>query len=420
MGAGSRRTTGRTAEPDPARGPLSGVRVIDLTSVFLGPYCTQILGDMGADVVKVEPPTGDVVRRIGPARNEGMGPIHLSVNRNKRSLVLDLQTPDGREALLKLIATADVFVHSMRAQAIERLGLDYDAVRAVRDDIVYCGAYGFGQDGPYARKPAYDDPVQGATGIAALQGHAQGEPAYVTTVIADKTTGLAAAYSIAMALYSRERNGEGQMIEVPMFETMVSYVMVEQMYGLTFEPAIGSATYPRSTSPFRRPYRTSDGYICVLVYTDRHWDAFFRRAERPDLLEDERFRTIAGRTENIDELYSVLAELIEGRTTAEWLKLLDEADIPALPLNSIEDLLEDPHLTARDFIRTVEHPTEGTIRTVGIPVKFSGTPGSIDRLAPTLGQHSAELLAEAGYSTEEIDGLAQTGVTRCSSGGQRE
>jgi crotonobetainyl-CoA:carnitine CoA-transferase CaiB-like acyl-CoA transferase len=203
------------------------------------------------------------------------------------------------------------------------------------------------------------------------------------------------------------------MIEVPMFETMVSYVMVEQMYGMTFEPAMGSATYPRSTSPFRKPYRTADGHICVLVYTDRHWDAFFRRAGRPDLLEDERFRTIAGRTENIDDLYRLLAELIEGRTTAEWLKLLDEADIPALPLNSIEDLLEDPHLVARDFIRTVTHPTEGAIRTVGIPVKFSGTPGSIGRLAPTLGEHSTELLAEVGYSSGEIDALARAGVTRC-------
>jgi crotonobetainyl-CoA:carnitine CoA-transferase CaiB-like acyl-CoA transferase len=393
------------------RGPLSGVRVIDLTSVFLGPYCTQILGDMGADVIKVESPVGDIVRGIGPARNAGMGPIHLSVNRSKRSLVLDLRKPAGRTVLLKLVETADVFMHSMRPRAIARLGLTYEEVCAARPDVVYCGAYGFAEGGPYADKPAYEDIVQGAAGIASVQGEAEQAPGYVKTAIADKTSGIVAAYAIAMALYHRERTGEGQAIEVPMFETMVAYVLMEQLYGMTFEPAIGGATYPRLVSPDRRPYRTTDGYICVLVYTDKQWARLFELVGRPDLIEDDRFRTISARTENTDELYEFLGQLLERRSTREWLELLEEADIPAMPLNSVEDLLRDPHLTQRGFIRRVSHPTEGEIRTVGIPVRFSRTPGRIERLAPRLGEQTHEVLAELGYSPSEIDALVEKGVT---------
>jgi crotonobetainyl-CoA:carnitine CoA-transferase CaiB-like acyl-CoA transferase len=411
MGVNTHRVRADVEAVEGARGPLSGVRVLDLSAVFLGPYCTQILGDMGADVIKVESPTGDIVRGVGPARNAGMGPIHLCVNRSKRSLVLDLRQPAGRTALLKLVEGVDVFVHSMRPQAIARLGLTYKEVSGVTPDIVYCGACGFGQDGPYADKPAYEDIVQGAAGIAALQSQGQPEPAYVTTSIADKTTGLTAAYAIAMALYRRERTGEGQAIEVPMFETMVSYVLMEQLYGMTFEPPMGEARYPRPVSPERRPYRTADGFICVLVYADKHWEKLFELAGRPELINDERFRTISARTENIDELYELVGDLIERRSTGEWLRLLEEGDIPAMPLNSLEDLLRDPHLDERGFIRSVAHPTEGTIRTAGIPVKFSRTPGRIERLAPRLGEHSEELLAEAGYSESEINTLVEAGVT---------
>jgi crotonobetainyl-CoA:carnitine CoA-transferase CaiB-like acyl-CoA transferase len=392
-------------------GPLTGVRVVDLTSVFLGPYCTQILGDMGADVIKVESPAGDIVRGIGPARHEGMGPLHLSVNRNKRSVVLDLRQPSGHDALLRIAAGADVFVHSMRLQAITRLGLGYEEVAGARPDIVYCAAYGFGEEGSYAGKPAYDDIVQGASGIAALQGLRNGEPEYVTTVIADKTTGLAAAYAIAMALYHRERTGEGQAIEVPMFETMVSFLLVEQLYGMTFDPALGDATYPRTTSEHRRPYRTADGHISVVVYTDEQWQRFFRLAGRPDLVDDERFGTIAGRTEHIDDLYRVVGDLIRPRTTAEWLRLLDEGDIPAMAVRTTDELLADPHLADRELIRAVNHPTEGPIRTVGVPVGFSRTPGRVERMAPLLGEHGPEVLAEAGFSEAEIDDLVHAGVT---------
>jgi crotonobetainyl-CoA:carnitine CoA-transferase CaiB-like acyl-CoA transferase len=405
------RVNTEAAELQAVRGPLTGVRVVDLTSVFLGPYCTQILGDMGADVIKVESPVGDIVRGIGPARNAGMGPIHLNVNRSKRSLVLDLRQAAARTAVLKLVETADVFVHNMRPHAIARLGLTYEKVSAARPDIVYCVACGFGQDGPYAGKPAYEDIVQGAAGLAAVQGQAQPEPGYVKTAIVDKTCGLVAAYAIAMALYHRERTGEGQAIEVPMFETMVSFVLMEQLYGMTFEPAMGGATYPRLVSCDRRPYRTTDGYICVLVYTDRHWAKLFELVGRSDLTADDRFRTIAARTDNTDELYAFLARLLEQRSTREWLELFEQADIPAMPLNSVEDLLHDPHLAERDFIRNVTHHSEGEIRTVGIPVKFSRTPGRIERLAPRLGEQSRELLAEAGFSAAEIDALIEADVT---------
>jgi crotonobetainyl-CoA:carnitine CoA-transferase CaiB-like acyl-CoA transferase len=411
MAVDARKATSGEAEREAVRGPLSGVRVIDLTSVFLGPYCTQILGDMGADVIKVESPVGDIVRGIGPARHPGMGPIHLSVNRSKRSVVLDLSRPEGRTVMLKLAKTADVFMHSMRPQAIARLGLTYEEVSAARRDIVYCGAYGFAQGGPYADKPAYEDIVQGAAGIASVQGQSEEAPGYVKTAIADKTSGLVAAYAIAMALYHRERTGEGQAIEVPMFETMAAYLLMEQLYGMTFEPAIGGPTYPRLVSPDRRPHRTTDGYICVLVYTDRQWRRLFELVGRLDLMEDDRFRTISARTENTDELYEFLGELIARRSTSEWLELLAEADIPAMPLNSVEDLLRDPHLTQRGFIRQVTHPTEGEIRTVGIPVRFSRTPGQVDRLAPRLGEQTREVLAEVGYSTSEIDELVESGVT---------
>lgn len=392
-------------------GPLAGVRVLDLTSVFFGPYCTRLLGDMGADVVKVEPPQGDIVRRIGPSRNADMGAIHLGVNRNKRSLVLDLRNERGRASLLRLAEGADVFIHNVRPKAIARLRLDYDDVAAVRPDIVYCTACGYGQGGPYSDFPAYDDVVQGAAGIAAVQSHGKPDMEYVNTVVADKTSGLAAASAIAMALFHRERTGEGQAIEVPMFETMAAYLLLEQQYGLTFEPAIGGPVYPRSTSPDRRPYRTADGHICIVVYNDTHWKRFFELAGRSDLAADPRFVTIAGRTENIDELYRLVSEIMPQRSTADWLQALLGADIPAMALNTVEDLLADPHLNAAGLFELHEHPTEGAIRTIGVPVKFSKSPGGVERLAPTLGQHSREVLVEAGFESSEIDALHSSGVT---------
>lgn len=382
----------------------------------MGPYCTQLMGDMGADVIKVESPDGDGTRYIGPARNTGMGGVFLNLNRNKRSVVLDLKDERGREALLELARSCDVFIHSMRPQAMERLGLGYEEVRAVNESVIYCGACGFGAGGEYSHKPAYDDMIQGACGLAALQERVAGEPQYVASVVADKVTGMAALQSILAALYYRERTGRGQAVEVPMFETMVSFVLVEHLYGRSFEPAMDEAVYPRPASPHRKPYPTKDGHVSLLAYTDKQWSRFFEIASRPELAQDERFLSLAKRTKNIDELYRIVGEVTRARTTGEWLQSLDAADIPALPVNTTEDLLTDPHLEEVGFFELAEHPTEGTIRHTGVPTNFSETPGRIARYAPRLGEHSIEILSEAGMDTTPFlrDGVTLDGRERAS------
>ncbi|WP_373088771.1 CaiB/BaiF CoA transferase family protein [Sneathiella sp.] len=394
----------------PSSGPLSGIRVADLTSVLLGPFATQILGDMGADVIKVEGPEGDTTRELGPRRSPGMAAIYLNANRNKRGLCIDLKTKDGHAAFLKLLETSDVFIHNMRPSAIKRLALTYEDVRAVNPKIIYCGAYGFGQDGPYANKPAYDDMIQGVSGIASTQSSLMGRPGYLPTVIADKTTGLTAVYSISMALFHRERTGEGQEIKVPMFETMVQFHMLEHLYGENFNPPLGKAGYPRAISRNRHPYKTKDGMIGVLPYVDKQWRAFFTMAGRPELMADPRFTTIDARLDNIDEVYEILGDIIATRTSAEWLADLDAANIPAVPINSPEDLLHDAHLEAIGFWKSMEHPTEGSLTYPGIPTEFSASPGAVRRHAPNLGEHNAEVLAEIGYTDAEIEKMTSAGV----------
>lgn len=394
----------------PSSGPLSGIRVADLTSVLLGPFATQILGDMGADVIKVEGPEGDTTRELGPRRSPGMAAIYLNANRNKRGLCIDLKTKDGHAAFLKLLETSDVFIHNMRPSAIKRLALTYEDVRAVNPNIIYCGAYGFGQDGPYANKPAYDDMIQGVSGIASTQSSLMGRPGYLPTVIADKTTGLTAVYSISMALFHRERTGEGQEIKVPMFETMVQFHMLEHLYGENFNPPLGKAGYPRAISRNRHPYKTKDGMIGVLPYVDKQWRAFFTMAGRPELMADPRFTTIDARLDNIDEVYEILGDIIATRTSGEWLADLDAANIPAVPINSPEDLLHDAHLEAIGFWKSMEHPTEGSLTYPGIPTEFSASPGAVRRHAPNLGEHNAEVLAEIGYTDAEIEKMTSAGV----------
>ncbi len=369
-------------------GPLDGIRILDLTAMLLGPFAMQALGAMGADVIKVEAPDGDAVRAIGPARHQGMAAFFLNVNRNKRSLVLDLKQTAARDALLRLAANADVFVHSMRPQAIERLGLGYDELAAVNPKIIYCGTYGFGGAGPYHHKAAFDDIIQAASGLAEVQGGPDGAPAYVNSPVVDKTVALFVVYAIAMALFHRERTGAGQAIEVPMFETMVAFNMVEHLYGLSFEPPLGTAGFPRALSPERRPYATKDGYLGVLPFLDKHWTAIFELAGRPDLAADPRFDSVAARYENIDALFAELAAIIATRSTAEWLADLDAANVPAMPVNAVQDLPQDAHLKAVDFWRLIDHPSEGTLRTTEVPVGMSKSPGSIRRLAPRLGEHS--------------------------------
>ncbi|MGH3757758.1 CaiB/BaiF CoA transferase family protein [Actinophytocola sp.] len=392
------------------RGPLTGLRVVDLTSVVVGPYCTLALADMGADVIKVESPAGDTMRDIGPRRNPGMGSQFLSLNRNKRSVVLDLKKPAAREALSRLVETADVFIHNMRRPAIERLGLTYGAIAAVNERIVYCTIHGFHSAGPYRDKAAYDDTIQGASGLAAIQSRNGEPPRYVVSAIADKTPAMVALSSVLAALLYRERTGRGQELEVPMFESMTAYVMSEHLYGKTFEPPLGPTIYSRQVSPFRRPHPTADGYICALMYTDEQWDRFFRMISRAELISDPRFLTIGTRTDNIDELYSIVGEALRGRSTADWLSAFEDADIPAMPVNTPDDLLNDKHLRATDFFYLTEHPTEGTVRNVRYPASFSDTPIPLAEPAPTPGQHSHHVLAELGYGEEELKSMVAAGA----------
>ena len=395
-----------TASP----GPLQGIRVIDLTTVMLGPFATQILGEMGADVIKIEAPGGDIGRWTGVAKSPGMSAAHLMKGRNKRSVILDLKQPEAREPLRRLVESADVFVHNIRPQAARRLGIDYDTLVQWKPDLVYAAATGYGEAGPYVDKPAYDDLIQGASGLAALFGAVTGTPRYGPTVLADKTTGLYLTYAIAMALFHRERTGEGQRVHVPMYEAFTSFVMNEHMQGRTFEPPLGAAGYQRALSPHRRPYPTADGHICVLPYNDKHWQRFFDLVGRPELQGDARFVDQPSRSKNIDALYEIVAETMTGRTSGDWLDALTEADIPVMPMNTPEDLFACPHLTAVDMFPEVEHPSEGRIRYSKVPVHFSRTPGGYYRHAEQPGQSSEAVLAELGYDADDIAALSDAGI----------
>lgn len=392
-------------------GPLSGIKIVDLTSVVMGPYATQIFGDMGAEVIKVESPEGDIMRHMGVGRNKAMGPIHLSVNRNKKSLMLDLRMPAAREALLRVIADADVFVHSMRPAAIERLGLDYPRIKEINPGIVYCGAYGFGKGGPYAEDPAYDDMIQGVSGLCAVNASLAGEPRFTPTIIGDKVAGLTIAYSILGALFHKLRSGEGQSIEVPMFEALTSFMLIEHLWERAFDPENGIAGYPRVLSQLRKPHRTKDGYLCVLPYTNKNWQDFFQLANRPDLAEDPRYTTANNRSQNYETLYKTLGDIMTERTSKEWLSQLKPLSIPVAPVNTLEDLFSDPHLAAVGMFFQREHPSEGLLTQVRPPVQFDKTPSEVNRLAPRLGEHSHEVLAAAGFSNDEINALTTAGAT---------
>jgi crotonobetainyl-CoA:carnitine CoA-transferase CaiB-like acyl-CoA transferase len=397
-------------------GPLTGIKVIDMTTVLMGPYATQMLGDYGADIIKVESPDGDVTRQIGPTRHPGMGPVFLNTNRSKRSICLDLKKPAGREAVLRLIKTADVLVYNVRPQAMARLNLGYDVVSNVNPRLVYAGVFGFGQDGPYAAKPAYDDLIQGATALPALMAQtADGVPRYVPNALVDRIVGLTAVGAICASLVDRNSTGRGQRVDIPMFETMAGFVMGDHMGGLTYEPPLDKGGYARHLSPDRRPYKTADGYICVIVYNDKQWQNFFDATGRDDLRTNPKFATFAGRAGNIDVVYAELARILETKTTAEWSEILEKADVPVMPMHDLESLLGDPHIVATNFFPVIDHPTEGRIRSMRPSARFSETPVETKRLAPRLGEHSAELLGEAGFSPDEIAALLRDGVTKVAS-----
>lgn len=397
----------------PCAGPLTGVRILDLSSVVMGPYATQVLADLGADVIKVESPAGDNMRAVGPMRNPGMGHIYLHLNRNKRSIVLDLKTPEGLAACLKLAEGCDALLYNIRPQAMARLGLSYDAVAARNPRIVYVGAYGFGEAGPYAGRPAYDDLIQGQTGIAALSAQQSGDvPRYAPLTLADRAVGLHVAIALVSAVLDARSRGRGQQVEIPMFEGMAHLVLGDHLGGATFEPPLGPTGYARLLAPHRRPYATADGYICLLIYNDKHWRNFFDLIGRPELSRDPRFCTHGARAAHIGEVYAFVAEVIATRPSQEWLDDLARADIPASQLYTVDGLLQDEHLTATGFIQEMQHPSEGAIRTTGPLGRYEGTPTSIRRPAPTLGQHSRELLAEAGYGPEEIAAMFARGITQ--------
>lgn len=392
-------------------GPLDGVRVLDLTSNFMGPFGSLLLADLGADVVKVESPKGDTTRGVGPARHRGMGAIFLHLNRNKRSMVLDLKHPDGRAAIRRLIGEADVLLHSLRPAAMERLGLSYSEVRSINPRIVYCGTFGFGQSGPYADRPAYDDLIQAAVGMPVLQSRKLGEPAYVATAIADRVVGMMAANAVVAALYHRERSGVGQEVQVPMFETFAQFVLGDHLYGHTFEPPIGDWGYARMMNPDRRPYRTLDGgYVGINIYVDKHWHRFFELAGKPEMSRDPRFADIGGRTENIGLLYRFVAEVIGSRTTAECLEQLAAADIPVIEMHTPETVLEDPHMKAVGFFVEEDHPSEGRLRGLGIPHTWSETTPELRHHAPRLGEHTRQVLTEHGFTPEEVAALIDSGA----------
>ena len=394
-------------------GPLAGVRILDLTTVVMGPFATQILADLGADVIKVEPPEGDIMRHAAPMRSSGMGHIFLNANRNKRSIVLDLKHPEGHAACLALAKGADVLAYNIRPQAMERLKLGYEDVRAVNPKILYVGAFGYSQRGPYAARAAYDDLIQGAVGLPWLFAQSgAGEPSYVPATVADRTVALHVVNAVCAALYWREKTGRGQRIDVPMFESLLQLVLGEHLGGYTFEPQLGEPGYARLLAAGRRPYQTKDGYVCVLVYNDKQWRAFFELIGRAELLTDPRFATQEARSRNYDQVYGLVGEEMPKRSTAEWIAALEAADIPVQRMNSLADVVADPHLAAIGFFSTVEHPSEGRLKSMAVPSEWSESAPGYRRHAPRLGEHTREVLREAGYSDAQVEALLASGAAR--------
>jgi crotonobetainyl-CoA:carnitine CoA-transferase CaiB-like acyl-CoA transferase len=378
-------------DPD-VTGPLAGVRILDLTTVVMGPFATQILGDLGADVIKVESTHGDSMRLIGPWRHFGMGPMFLQANRNKRGVVLDLKTAEGKARAFALAERADVFVSNVRPQGMQRLGLDYESIRAVNPRIIYCSAVGYGSGGPDAGKAVYDDLMQAASGIAGLFKSVDGAPRYAPVNLCDRVVGLYLVNALTSALYYREKTQRGQVIEVPMFETMTQFVLADHIGGGAFVPPEGPMGYRRLLSRTRGPYATRDGHLSLVVYTDKHWRAFTAFVGCPALLDtNPLFASQESRTINAEEVGRFLESHLTTKSNAEWLEALHRIDIPACPVNSIQDLFEDPHLKAVDFFSEVQHPTEGELKTCRFPVRFSASPASVQRLAPTLGEHNAQI-----------------------------
>jgi crotonobetainyl-CoA:carnitine CoA-transferase CaiB-like acyl-CoA transferase len=395
--------TGTCFRVNKMTGALEGIRILDLTSVGFGPYACQILGDYGAEIIKIESPEGDITRGIGPFRNNGMGHFFLNANRNKRSLVLDLKKTSAKDVFLKLVKTADVVITSIRPAAMDRLGLGYKSCKNINKEIIYVALVGFGQTGPYAKRPAYDDIIQGVSGMAAMQGGRKGPAKFVNASICDKICSQIAAHATLAALFSRTNNGRGQLVEVPMFESMVGFNLVEHQSGLTFDPALGPAGYERSMAEHRKPYATANGFVCALPYTTKHWQTFFSIMKQKDMVNDPRVTNSKLRSEKIGELYELISELVKDWQTDDLLEALNAGDIPHGEATKLDDLSNDQHLKDIGYFQSWDHPTEGKIKLTSPPVKLSETPATIDRLPPLLGEHSSEILSEIGYNNNEIE-----------------
>ncbi|UVE18702.1 CoA transferase [Pseudomonas sp. LS44] len=398
--------------PENAGSPLHGIRVIDLSSVMFGPYASQYLGDFGAEVIKVEAPAGDSTRRTGASRAADMAATFLGLNRNKRSIVLDLKQAPGREALQRLLENADVLMHNIRPQKLAALGLDTATLNERYPRLVCASLNGFGEGGPYAGQPAYDDIIQGMSGLVDLVQRQTGESRYLPTAAADKIAGLVAAQAILAALLGRAQSGRGGSVEVPMFEVLSSFSLVEHLAGQTFQPALGGTGYSRVLSPDRRPYRTRDGHLCVMPYTNEHWARFFMEIGRPELATDPRFTGMDARTRHIDELYALLAEFLAQRSTEEWVAACARIDIPAARVNSLDDLLVDPHLDAVGFFQELPRGDgQGAVRLPGTGVRFDGQSRPFSA-PPRLGEHTCAVLEAVGFKEQEIAALLACGAAR--------
>ena len=381
--------------------PLEGVRVLEIASIIFGPMAGQYLGDMGAEVIKLEPPEGDLTRVIGPKRHPKMGSFFLGSNRNKRSVVADLKTEEGRQVLQALVARSDVLLHSIRTPAADKLGLAYEALAPAHPRLVYCHVAGFGDEGLYAGRAAYDDIVQAASGLAHLQTAVAGQPRFMPTIVADKVSAVHAAYAIVLALFQRGQTGLGQKVDVSMFETMAAFNMIEHQWGATFEPPLAPMGYEPVSSASRRPYRTQDGFLALLPYTDANWQTFFRLAGEPQFMQDERFASFQARQKNFRLVWDEVERQVARKTNAQWLALLADADIPFSVVNRLDDLVHDPHLNSVGFWQIHQHPSEGALRVPRVPIQMSGAKTDITRLPPQLGQHTQDILRECGFD----DGL---------------
>lgn len=395
--------------PRAMTGALSGIKILDLTSVIFGPYASQILADYGADVIKVEAPAGDSTRRTGPAYEEGMSAMFLGVNRNKRSIVLDLKQPEARDALLTLVDSADVFMHSIRPQKMAALGLSPEQLCQRNPRLIYAALLGFGMGGAYEGKPAYDDTIQGLSGIADIIARQTKVPGYFPVIAADKTSGLVAAHAILAALFERSRSGQGQSIEVPMFEVMTAFNLVEHFYGHHLPDQDQPIGYPRLMSPWRKPYQTKDGYLCLMPYTDSHWQRFFKLSGHEVYAQDPRFTSIKERTQNIDQLYALAQQIVSQKDSAFWLELCEKAEIPATRINALNELEHDPHLQDVEFFVDLQDTQNRTYRFARNPVRMQSGNCAI-RLPPKLGEQTRAILEQAGLEKEHIDKLYESGA----------